>query len=49
MVEFVDQHYGLEMICKLLGVVSNEEALKLLNTTEAEFLAAWKNFVSSRA
>lgn len=49
MVEFVDQRHGRNIIRKLLAVVSNEEAMKLLNTTEPEFLAAWKTFVSTRS
>jgi hypothetical protein len=48
LVEFVDQCYGREVILKLLAVVSNAEALKLLHTTEAEFLAAWKAHVSAQ-
>ena len=48
MVEFVDQRYGREVVKKLLPVVSNEEALKLLNTTEGEFLEAWKRRVSAQ-
>jgi hypothetical protein len=42
MIEFVDKRYGRDVIKKLLLVVSNEEALKLLKITEAEFLEAWK-------
>jgi hypothetical protein len=48
MVEFVDQRYRRDVVKKLLGVVSNREALKLLKTTEDEFLAAWKGHVSAR-
>jgi hypothetical protein len=48
MVEFVDQRYGREVVKKLLAVVNNEEALKVLNTTENEFLEAWKGRVSAQ-
>jgi hypothetical protein len=48
MVEFVDKQYGREAVKKLLAVVSNKEALKLLNTTEGEFLEAWKRRVSAQ-
>src|SRR5262245_2239456 len=48
MVEFVDQRHGREVVKKLLAVVSNEEALKLLKTTEGEFLEAWKGRVSAQ-
>jgi Peptidase of plants and bacteria len=48
MVEFVDKRYGRDVVKRLLAVVSNEEALKLLNTTEGEFLEAWKGRVSAQ-
>jgi hypothetical protein len=48
MVEFVDKRYGREVVKKLLAVVTNEAALKLLNTTEGEFLEAWKGRVSAQ-
>jgi hypothetical protein len=35
MVEFVDQRYGRETVRKLLAAVTNAEALRILNTTEA--------------
>jgi hypothetical protein len=41
-VEFVDRRDGREMIHKLLPAVSNEEAMKILGTTEGKFLDAWK-------
>jgi hypothetical protein len=49
MVEFVDKRYGRDVLKKLLTVVSNEEALKLLKTTEGEFLEAWKAYVRAQA
>jgi hypothetical protein len=48
MVEFVDRRYGREAVKRLLAVVTNEEALKLLDTTEDRFLAAWRAHVSAR-
>jgi hypothetical protein len=45
-VRFVDQRYGRDIIKKLLAVVSNEQALQLLKTTEGEFLDNWKSRVS---
>jgi hypothetical protein len=45
MVEFVDKRYGRDVIKKLLGIVSNDEALKLLGISEGEFLEAWKAWV----
>jgi hypothetical protein len=42
MVEFVDQRYGREVIWKLLAVVNNQEAMKLLKRTEDQFVKAWK-------
>jgi formylglycine-generating enzyme required for sulfatase activity len=48
MAEFVHQRYGLAVVKKMLVVVSNEEALNLLNTTEGEFLEAWKAHVSGQ-
>jgi len=49
MVQFVDQRYGRDVIKKLLKVVNNAEALKLLETTEGEFLEAWKAHVHTQA
>jgi hypothetical protein len=46
MVEFVDKRYGRDVIRKLLAVVDNEEALKLLNATEGQFLENWKASIS---
>jgi hypothetical protein len=43
----VNKRYGRKVVKKLLAVVNNEEALNLLNTTEGEFLEAWKARVSS--
>jgi hypothetical protein len=48
MVKFADKRYGRKVVKKLLAVVSNEEAMKLLNTTEGEFLEAWKGHVSAQ-
>jgi hypothetical protein len=48
MVEFVDKRYGRDFVKKLLAVVSNDEALKLLKTTESELLQAWKASVSAQ-
>jgi hypothetical protein len=45
LVEFIDNRYGREMVRKLLPVVSNDEAMKQLNITEVEFLAAWRAHV----
>src|SRR6185312_16481662 len=42
MVEFVDQRHGREVVKRLLAVVTNEEALNRLDTTEDGFLAAWR-------
>jgi hypothetical protein len=49
MVAFVDKRYGRGVVKKLLAVVSNEEALKLLKTTEGEFLEAWKAYVRTQS
>lgn len=48
MVEFVDKRYGRDVLKKLLAVVTNAEALKLLNTTEGEFIAAWKAHIAAQ-
>jgi hypothetical protein len=48
MVEFVDKRNDRDVIKKLLAVVNNEEALKLLKMTEGEFLGAWKAHVSAQ-
>jgi hypothetical protein len=48
MVEFVDRRYGRDVVKKLLGVVSNDEALRLLKTSEGEFLEAWKAWVRTQ-
>jgi hypothetical protein len=42
LVEFIDRRDGRKMIRKLLPAISNDEALKILGTTEAKFLDAWK-------
>jgi len=47
MVEFVDKHYGRDMVRRLLAVVSNEDALKDLELTEDEFIENWKASVVS--
>ena len=46
MVAFVDKRYGRQTIRMLLAVTSNEEALKLLHTSEGEFIDAWKGYVA---
>jgi hypothetical protein len=48
MVEFVDKRFGRDVIRKLLTAQTNEEALKILNTTEAQFLENWKADVAAR-
>jgi hypothetical protein len=48
MVEFVDRRYGRDVVKKLLAVVSNEDSLQLLGTTEGKFLEAWKAHVSAQ-
>jgi hypothetical protein len=48
MVEFIDKHYGRDVVERLLAVVSNETSLKLLNTTEEKFLETWKAHVSAQ-
>jgi hypothetical protein len=48
MVEFVDRRYGRDVVKKLLAATSNEEAMRLLDTTEGAFLGAWKAHVSAR-
>jgi hypothetical protein len=48
MVEFIDKRYGRDVVKKLLAVVNNEEALKLLKITEPQFLEAWKRYVSAQ-
>jgi hypothetical protein len=48
MVKFVDKRYGREVIKKLLRVVSNEQALKLLKTTERKFLEAWTAYIGTQ-
>ena len=42
MASFVDRRYGRQVLSKMLEVVSNDEALALMKTTESDFLAAWK-------
>jgi hypothetical protein len=46
MAEFVDERYGRDIVKKLLAVVNNQDAMKLLNTTETQFLEAWKAHAS---
>jgi Peptidase of plants and bacteria len=48
MVEFVDKRFGRDVVKKMLSVVNNEEALKLLGRTEEQFLEAWKTYVSAQ-
>jgi hypothetical protein len=42
MVEFMDQRFGRETIRKLLAAVTIAEALKILNTSEAQLFEDWK-------
>jgi hypothetical protein len=42
LVEFDGQRHGRETIRKLLASVTNAEALKILNTTEARLIEEWK-------
>ena len=46
MVAFVDKKYGRPVLDKMLAVTTNAEALALMKTTEADFLAAWKASVT---
>jgi hypothetical protein len=48
LVEFVHHRYGRDVVERLLSAVTNEEALKLLNTTEREFLESWRAHVSAQ-
>jgi hypothetical protein len=48
MVEFVDRRYGRDVVTRLLAVVTNEAAMKLLNTTEDKFLESWRAHVSAQ-
>jgi hypothetical protein len=48
MAEFVDVRYGRAALEKLMPVVTNEEALKALNTTESKFLETWKAYLSDQ-
>jgi hypothetical protein len=49
MVEFVDNHFGRDVVKKLPVVVTNEEALHVLKTTEGEFLEEWRAYVRKKA
>lgn len=42
MAAFVDRAYGRAVLEKMMTVVSNDQALALMKTTEEGFLAAWK-------
>jgi hypothetical protein len=46
MVQFVEARFGRALVNQLLSVTSTAEALKLLNTSEQDFLEAWKAHVS---
>jgi hypothetical protein len=48
LVEFIDRRHGRDVLKKLLAATSNEEALRILNTTEARLLEAWRADVASR-
>lgn len=47
MVAFIEQRHGRAMLVKLLPAVTTTEALRLLNTSEAQFLADWKLHVQA--
>jgi hypothetical protein len=47
MVEFLDHTKGRDVIKKLLSAVTNEEALRILNTTEQKFLDDWKAHIAT--
>lgn len=46
MVQYIDVTYGREMTTRLLAATSQEEILSALDTSEEEFLAAWREFVA---
>ncbi len=48
MVRYIDQTKGRQTLQQLLAIVKPEQALKLLNCTEQEFLDGWIKFVQSR-
>lgn len=48
LVEFVEKRYGRETIRKLLTITSNGDALKLLDTTEAQLLHDWSDSIAGR-
>lgn len=48
MVRYIDQTQGRQTLQQLLAVVKPEQALKLLNTTEEQFLAGWIKYEESR-
>ena len=45
MAEFIDLRYGRQTLIDLLPMTTNDQALKRLETTEADFLTAWKAHV----
>lgn len=48
MVRYIDQTKGRQTLQQLLAVDKPEQALKLLNTTEQEFLTGWIKYEQSR-
>lgn len=45
LVKFIDRRFGRKILLKLLKATGEKELLGTLNLSEADFLAAWKEFV----
>lgn len=48
MVAFIDATYGRARLIAMLGATSNEEIMRGLGLTEAEFLARWRDWAAER-
>jgi hypothetical protein len=48
MAQYVDFRYGRGVLRAMLGAVTQQELLKVMGTSEAQFLSDWKRWVMSR-
>ncbi len=46
MVAYIDRRWGRGAIVRLLGATTNDQALAILGTSEADFLAGWRRWVT---
>jgi hypothetical protein len=47
MVAYIDRRWGRGTIVRLLGATTNDEALAILGTSEADFLSGWRRWVEN--